>query len=106
MVAEGGVHQGSGQRPVHVAGLVHVAGGVQRVQAPVPLLTQLVPGVIELGPVVCRGLLDDEHVASHGVHGQPQHQAQCEVLKSQTSLKVVNVSLRLVNNSYTVSFAL
>ena len=76
VVAEGGVDQRSGQGAVHLTGLVHVAGRVQRVQAPVPVLPQLVPGVIELGPVVGRGLLDDEHVASHSVHRQPQHQTQ------------------------------
>ena len=95
VVAEGGVHQGPGQGPVHVAGLVHVAGGVQRVQAPVPLLPQLVPGVIELGPVVRRGLLDDEHVASHGVHCQPQHQAQCEVLNRSDIIKSCKCVIRI-----------
>ena len=76
VVAEGGVDQRPGQGAVHLTGLVHVAGRVQGVQAPVAHLTQLVPGVIELGPVVRRGLLDDEHVASHSVHRQPQHQTQ------------------------------
>ena len=76
VVAEGGVDQRPGQGAVLLTGLVHVAGRVQSVQAPVPVLPQLVPGVIKLGPVVGRGLLDDEHVASHSVHRQPKHQTQ------------------------------
>ena len=41
-------------------------------QPPVPVRPQLVPGVVEEGAVVCCRLLDDEHVAGHGVQGQPQ----------------------------------
>ena len=86
VVAECCEHEGLGECPVHLAGLVNVAGGVERVEAPVPLLPHLVPGMIELGPVVGRSLLDDEHVASHGVHGQPQHQAQRKVLIKSESV--------------------
>ena len=80
VVAEGGVDQRLGEGAVHVGRLVHVAGGVQGVQAPVPLLSQLVARVVELGPVVGRGLLDDQHVARHAVQRQPQNQAQSQVL--------------------------
>ena len=41
-------------------------------EPPVPVRPGLVPGVVELGPVVGGGLLDDEHVPGHGVHGQPE----------------------------------
>ena len=57
-------------------GLVHVPGGVEHVEAPVPVRPQLVPGVVELGPVVGGGLLDDEHVAGHRVDCQPQLEGQ------------------------------
>ena len=57
-------------------GLVHVPGGVQHVEAPVPVRPQLVPGVVELRPVVGGGLLYDEHVAGHRVDSQPQLESQ------------------------------
>ena len=80
VVAECCEHEGLGECPVHLAGLVNVAGGVERVEAPVPLLPHLVPGMIELGPVVGRALLDGEYVASHG---QPQHQRKV-LIKSES----------------------
>ena len=96
-VTEGGIHQRPRQPAPRLLGLVHVARGVQRVQAPVTLLHQIflgggikyfyffhlsgrVPGVVELGAVVGGGLLDDQHVARHAVQHQPQQQPRAGVL--------------------------
>ena len=97
-VTEGGIHQRPRQPAPGLLWLVHVARGVQRVQAPVTLLLQIflgggkyfcslfshlsgrVPGVVELGAVVGGGLLDDEHVARHAVQRQPQQQPRAGVL--------------------------
>ena len=56
MVAEGGVDQGLGQGSILHLGLVHVSGGVQCVQSPVSIMSQLIPGVIQLRSVVGGGL--------------------------------------------------
>ena len=53
-------------------------------QPPVPVRPQLVPGVVEEGAVVCCRLLDDEHVAGHGVQGQPQLAGQQRLLGEAT----------------------
>ena len=72
MVPEGCVDQRSGHQSEPPLGLVDVPGGVEHVEPPVPVSPGLVPGVVELGPVVGGGLLDDEHVPGHGVDGQPE----------------------------------
>ena len=72
MVPKGCVDERLGQLSKPALGLVHVPGGVQHVEAPVPVRPQLVPSVVELGPVVGGGLLYDEHVACHRVDSQPQ----------------------------------
>ena len=72
MVPKGCVDERLGQLSKPVLGLVHVPGGVEHVEAPVPVRPQLVPGVVELRPVVGGGLLYDEHVAGHHVEGEPQ----------------------------------
>ena len=72
MVAKGCIDERFGQWSKPALGLVHVSGGVQHVEAPVPVRPHLVPGVVELRPVVGGGLLYDEHVAGHRVDGQPE----------------------------------
>ena len=72
MVPKGCVDERFGQLSKPALGLVHVPGGVQHVEAPVPVRPQLVPSVVELRPVVGGGLLYDEHVARHRVDSQPQ----------------------------------
>ena len=72
MVAECCIDQRFCQRSKPALGLVHVPGGVQHVEAPVPVRPQLVPSVVELRPMVGGGLLYDEHVPGHGVDSQPE----------------------------------
>ena len=45
-VTEGGIHQRPRQPAPRLLGLVHVARGVQRVQAPVTLLHQIFLGAV------------------------------------------------------------
>ena len=56
MVAEGGVDQRLGQGAVLLLWLVHVARGVQGVQTPVSIMSQLVASMIQLRAMVGGGL--------------------------------------------------
>ena len=84
MVPKGCVDQRLGQLSKPALGLVHVPGGVQHVEAPVPVRPELVPRVVELGPVVRGGLLYDEHVAGHRVDCHPELEGQ-QGLTGETS---------------------
>ena len=83
MVAKGCVDQGLGHGSELLLGLVHVPGGVEHVEPPVTIMSQLVSSMIQLWSVVSGRLLYDQHVSSHAVQGDEQPPARVHVLEEK-----------------------